>query len=170
MNSQIAKAEANENGTVRLHIGARHSKVWLHQQDSPAPPDALLTLELQRLHARWHAHQRPSLEALELAIDVVEEQIMAITKRVAPGATLVVSSEAVDMFTLIHNGGSKTTNRFTTEQVEEAFSRLVVAASRPGLSEPQSSSAAAASLLILREFMHHGGFVSVDINQDRNPS
>jgi hypothetical protein len=111
----------------------------------------------------------PPLEAdLEKAIDVVEDAVMPLGRRLPPNPSLVAGDAATQRLARLSmgDGAGRTA---TLQAIEALFEQLASAARRgvwPGdlTLEPLLS----ASLVILREFMHHAGLREIAIDENRN--
>ena len=104
----------------------------------------------------------PTQAQLELAIEVVEEAVMPLAKRIRRPAVLVAASDLARKLIALSTG-SGTSHAASLDAVEARFEQLALAARRgawPG--ESRMDVPVSAGLLILREFMHHAGFDRIE--------
>jgi exopolyphosphatase/pppGpp-phosphohydrolase len=108
-------------------------------------------------------HDPPTEGELESAIELVEEAVMPLAKKMPRGSVLVASSErARELVNL--STGSVTSHVASLDAVESRFEQMALAARRGAWSrEVRMDPSVCAGLLILREFMHHSGFDRIEV-------
>jgi hypothetical protein len=138
---------------TRLDIGARHTEA--HTGDVAAQ----LALGWLITPQACFFHDPPTPAELERAIDVVEEEVMR-THRAGPSEPLLRASGDALREVAKAAGGA---DRLALDTVEQLFQRIAsVSLGDPSAGRGLPSGARfVATLLILREFMHHGGFTAV---------
>lgn len=104
----------------------------------------------------------PTEGELEVAIEVIEEAVMPLAKKVPQGAVLMAASDlARELVSL--STGSAASHVASLDAVEARFEQMALAARRGAWSrEVQMDSSLSAGLLILREFMHHAAFDRIE--------
>lgn len=136
---------------TELHFDA--NRTWLHwPEDEPqmAGQVSVLATSPQALIERWWPRDAPNAGQLEEAIDTAEAAIDASGLRHAGRGTLVW--HAAPGQTLA--GQVSGQNMWSRDEVEHLFSGLVAWPTR-------STGEQAATLLLLRELLHHLGFVAL---------
>jgi hypothetical protein len=120
-------------------------------------------------------HDPPTPSELEHAIEIIEDAVMPLARRIAAGSVLFV--DAAELEVLWEPGAAAdapTTHRVSTDEVEARFTDLAaVAQGRPVASGGMPAGTDVAwTLLVVREAMHHWGFVEARImrSQDGGPS
>lgn len=142
--------------TTLLHIGEEHLAVLSGRGDEPETVHEL-DLGAARVARAFFRHDPPTPPEIERAIDFVEDELMRLGKP-AEGATPLWSAS-----TLLQPWAAVSGPAVPTETVEQWFQRLALAAHGQvgALHGLPAGRAAAAAVLVLREFMHHRGHVSV---------
>jgi hypothetical protein len=139
---------------TRLEIGAHHT-------------EARTGHEAAKLALGWVAtpqacffHDPPTPAELERAIDVVEEEVMRTRVARPSEPSLRASGDALRDVANAAGGA----DRLSLDTVEQMFQRIAsVSLGDPSAGRGLPSGVRfVATLLILREFMHHGGFTAVD--------
>ena len=127
--------------TVRVQIGAASSGHMAFRHDPPTPVE------------------------LENAIEVVENEVMPMSNRLPQPSVLIGVGGAIRAIAQASAKAGDGKVRLSLGEVELLFQQLAaVSQGRPVSSSGLPPGIAfAASLLILREFMHHLGFDSIDI-------
>lgn len=130
------------------------------------PPQGTLVGSLSGI--RSLLAQEPLTEAkLEAAITLTEELVMPIIRSLPAGAALKVSgpvlAEVVDLLPTSNPASNGAT--FAIESVELLFNQLAdyAAGSPAAWRHPTSPADLALGLVVLREVMHHGGYLSVSL-------
>lgn len=105
---------------------------------------------------------------MERAIDMVEDALMATRLRQGERGELVTAEPLLRALP----GFNEVDARLTREQVEALFQRLASASlgDPSALADMRIDGRTAAALLILRECMHHLGYVSVRMASTSTPS
>lgn len=151
---------------IRLRICG--DRVLLDVARDGAPPGSA-TLDagsLQRIRAHLH-HAPPTAAELESAIMQIKDDLMPVLRSLPDHGQLVTSAPAYwEVVKVAGLGGSPAVN-LETATVEGLFNRLAdvaygMPAARLGIPTDRSF---AAILLLLREVLHHGGFISVRVMQ-----
>ncbi len=147
-----------------LHIGDQQSYV---AAGTGAEPSTVITLAVGSLITaiEYFQHDPPKPVEIENAIIAVEDAVETARTKIPPGATLFSMDEAVYKIALISGVPDGTELILNRELIERTFWRLVaVSLGRPASREQIPANAEfAATLLILREFMHHLQFLSINV-------
>jgi hypothetical protein len=111
----------------------------------------------------------PTEGELETAIELIEEAVMPLVKRMPNGAVLVAASDLVREL-VNWSTGSKASLVASLDAVEARFEQMALAARRGAWSrEVVMDPSTCAGLLILREFMHHAGFDRIEVRKKVTP-
>lgn len=118
-----------------------------------------------RIAEELFRHDPPRPAELETAIDVVEDQVMRVADRWPQAQALRVTGPFAGAIRDALGADPRADAIIGLEAVERLFQRLASAslgqsAARRGL---PSGNAFVAAVLVLREFMHHLGFASVEL-------
>ena len=127
---------------------------------SSAPEvDVLVPVGIDSLIDTIFRHDPPTPGEMERAIDMVEDALMATRLRQGERGELVTAEPMLRALP----GFNAMDARLTLDQVEALFQRLASASlgDPSALADTPIRGRAAAALLILRECMHHLGYVSV---------
>jgi exopolyphosphatase/pppGpp-phosphohydrolase len=147
-----------------LHIGEEQTAV---ATGTMTEPDAvhLLSIGSNRTAAELFKHAVPTPIELENAIMVVEDEVNRLRALHAAASTLFTHDATIHQIALIAGVAEQPDLNLTLEAVERTFEQLTaVALGRPLASAGVPVTAAfAATLLILREFMHHLHFTSINV-------
>jgi exopolyphosphatase/pppGpp-phosphohydrolase len=149
------RAEAAVMDPAAVEIGARQTMVRVAGGATPLALGFALVAE-----ACLH-HDPPTPAELERAIEVIEDELMR-ARRTLPGGTgqhLIARGAALNEVVRAADGPAE----LPLDAVERLFQRLASEAlgdpsARRGL---PAGNQFVATVLILREFMHHLGFISV---------
>jgi hypothetical protein len=147
-----------------LHVGHERTGVVT---GSDAAPEAILMLELgSRRVAREHfRHLLPTEAEQEGAIAAIEDEVARAGPMLSKRSTLFTTNEGIRQIATAAGVPARASMILRLELVEQTFGRFVSAAL--GQSPLSNSSPldreAAATLLILREFMHHLQFGSINV-------
>jgi hypothetical protein len=147
-----------------LHVGDERTGVVT---GNDAAPGAVLMLEIgSRRVAREHfRHPSPTEGQLEHAIATVEDQVACVGPMLRNRSTLFTTDEVIRQIATTAGVPAAASMTLRLELVEQAFGRFVSEA----LGQSSRSNAlplhreSAATLLILREFMHHLQFGSINV-------
>jgi exopolyphosphatase/pppGpp-phosphohydrolase len=161
---QIAMV-ADSVSAFTLHIGEEQTVVTRRGGNASEPP---LTLSMgSATTARHFKHHPPTESEMENAIMLVEDELFRIRHAIMKGSTLATTDASVrDIARLAGVAGQPgMTLTLTRDLVEQTFNRLVaIVQGRPASQDPIPTTAEfSATLLILREFMHHLDFASLDV-------
>ncbi len=147
----------NEIGTTRLRLEPQQTLLIAQAATVivPAGVDGLADAVFR--------HDPPTPAEMEHAIDIVEDALMATRLSHTERGELKTSDPLLRSLPGLRDEGS----RMTRDDIEALFQRLASASlGHPGASaEIPAGGQAAAALLILRECMHHLGYVAVRIAQ-----
>ena len=115
-------------------------------------------------------HQPPLPIELEHAIELTEDVIMPLASQFAISPLLLLQGMGAKVIAKAIQASRLVPTTLTLEQVESLFNRLVaVSEGRPASQETlPTDKCLCASLLILREFMHHLGFMQVTLQTSRD--
>jgi len=143
-----------------LRIGAQETAVAV---GAGVEPEQVFVLAIgsQKTAAEYFFHAPPTPGEIENAIMPVEDEITRLRETIASYATLFSADESIREIALI----AGVTSQLSLDRVEQIFSLLVsLSLGRPAsIAGVPGSPAFAATLLILREFMHHLKFASINI-------
>ncbi len=140
--------------TTRLDIGARHTEARTGREAAQLALGWVVTPQA------CFFHDPPTPAELERAIEMVEEEVMR-THGAGPSEPLLRASGDALREVADAAGGA---DRLSLDAVEQMFQRIAsVSLGDPSAGRGLPSGMRfVATLLILREFMHHGGFTAVD--------
>jgi exopolyphosphatase/pppGpp-phosphohydrolase len=161
---QILSQLPDPGNITVLHLAAEQTGVASGSGIAP-PVTQILALGSQRSAREFFKRTPPGRLEFELAIDPVEDEIIRVSKLLAPHSTLYSSDEVLRQIALLAGVPDSAAMLLDLDAMERCFSRLAaVIQGKPAAHEGMpSDNALAASLLILREFMHHLGFASICI-------
>ena len=148
-----------------LHIGAEATEIVT---GNDLKPEAVLALNIgSDKTARDHFKRNllPTPVELENAIATIEDEVARARTIMTRRSTLFTTDDAVRQIALIAGVSECKDICLSLDAVEQTFGRLVsVSLGRSPVSNriPQNAGFAA-SLLILREFMHHMQFTSINV-------
>lgn len=156
-----ARVRRPAGAIVALHMGEKATAV-VHGQGGAAPVLIVLALGTRRSAQTWFRSDVPTALALETAIAEVEDELMRAG--VAPGS----SGESPWLVTAdpqVRRLAGAAAESLPLVSVEMLFQRLASASlgHARALAGMPTGREAAALLLILREFMHHGGHESITL-------
>ena len=147
-----------------LHIGAEQTLI-VSGKDSE--PESIVTLAIgaQKTAAEHFRHSPPTPGEMENAIMRVEDEVARARGEIAENSALFTNDPAIREIARLAGLTERPVMRFALEQVEMTFERLMgLSYGRPASGEGLPTDAAfAATLLIMREFMHHLKFSSIDV-------
>lgn len=154
------------NKSIRLHIGAEQTSVAI-DTDGEAAEVMLLVIGRSRTAAEFFKHSPPTEAELEGAIMWVEDEVTRARTLVAGHTGLTTTDAAVGDIARIAGLPSQAEMLLSVEAVERLFDLLAAwSLGRPALrSGIPTDPAFAATLLILREFLHHLHFGSIQVLQ-----
>jgi len=164
---RIVRQIATGNKSIAvLHIGDEFS--FIVQGTEPTKPENTWALEIGSVKtAREFFNQFPPTPGeIENAIQVVEDEVMPLHKLLIPGSGLYSTDTSIkEIAEYAMSEDNKDELILTRDSMERVFSRL--AAIITGLPASQdvlpASNEFASTLLILREVMHHLGFMEIVI-------
>ncbi|CAG9933314.1 protein of unknown function [Candidatus Nitrotoga arctica] len=115
--------------------------------------------------ARHFKHNPPTEAEMENAIMLVEDQLFRIRHSIVNGSTLSTTDVSVRTIARIAGVPDQPNVTLSRDLVEQTFNRLVsIVQGRPASQGSIPTTAEfSATLLILREFMHHLNFASIDV-------
>jgi exopolyphosphatase/pppGpp-phosphohydrolase len=147
-----------------LRIGEEQTAV---ATGTTTQPDAVCVLSIgsKRTAADFFKHAVPTPIELENAIMVVEDEVTRMHAIRAADSTLFTHDAGIREIALSAGVAEQPATNLTLDAVERTFEQLTaVALGRPIASAGIPVTAAfAATLLILREFMHHLQFTSINV-------
>jgi exopolyphosphatase/pppGpp-phosphohydrolase len=147
-----------------IHIGAAQTAVASGAGAEPATV-MMLAIGSQKTSSEFFKHNPPTAEELENAIIVVEDEVTRARTMTAADSILFTFDAAI-LEVALNSGVSNSLNLIVSrDAIERTFDRFAQvmlgnSASHQGI---PASTAFAATLLILREFMHHLQFSSINI-------
>ena len=153
-----------------LHVGEERTGVVT---GNDAAPEAVLMLEIgSRRVAREHfRHLSPTEGELEHAIATIEDEVARVGPMLRNRSTLFAADEVFRQIATTAGVPAGASMILRLELVEQTFGRFVSEA----LGQSPRSNAlpldreSAATLLILREFMHHLQFGSINVEVSPTP-
>ena len=146
-----------------LHIGEEQTIVTSRSGIKSAPP---MTLPMGSVKtAKYFKHNPPNEAEMENAIMLVEDELFRIRHSIVKGSTLSTTDVSVRTIARIAGVPDQPNLTLTRDLVEQTFNRLAaIVQGRPAsLDSIPTSEEFSATLLILREFMHHLDFASIDV-------
>ncbi len=147
-----------------LHIGEQETGIAV---GAGAEPENILMLALgsQSTAKQFFHHAPPTPGEIENAIMQVEDEITRAREMIAGYSMLVTDDASIREIAHIATGHAGTALQLPIDAVEQVFSLLAShSLGRPAsIAGISGSPAFAATLLILREFMHHLRFLSINV-------
>jgi exopolyphosphatase/pppGpp-phosphohydrolase len=146
-----------------LHIGEEQTVVTCRSGMESASPMMLPIGSVKT--AKYFKHNPPSEMEMENAIMLVEDELFRIRHSIVTGATLSTTDASIRTIARIAGLPEQSNLTVTRDLVEQTFNRLAaIVQGRPAsLDSIPTTAEFAATLLILREFMHHLNFASIDV-------
>ncbi|KAA8997785.1 hypothetical protein FJU30_18260 [Affinibrenneria salicis] len=158
------RAEGEATPLTLLHIGEEKTLVLSGSGEQPGPTQ-WLSIGSHKTSRDWFRHQPPTADEMEVAIMVVEDEVIRIEPMIASASGLFSDDSDLRQLALIAGVSEQPEPLMTLDTVERTFDRLAaVMGGRPAHWEgipPEREFAA--RLLILREFMHHLRFADIGI-------
>ncbi|MCM2252249.1 MAG: hypothetical protein NDJ19_07815 [Ramlibacter sp.] len=147
-------------GIVQLELGAGAGHVGIIAADAGRKlPLPIGSSHLVRLFRR----DPPRPVDLEEAIEVTEDAVMPLARLLPPDSVLRADDPLTRQVAL-RAAGSDAVQSVSLDAIEALFGQLADAAQRGFWSgELRLDPTEAAALVILREFMHHAGFDSIEL-------
>ena len=148
---------------ITLHIGEEQTVVTSRGSNESGPP---ITLPMGSVKTARHFKHHPPTEAeMENAIMLVEDELFRIRHSILKGATLSTTDASIRDMARIAGMAEQPNLTLTRDLVEQTFNRLAaIVQGRPASRDSIPTTAQfSATLLILREFMHHLDFASIDV-------
>lgn len=147
-------------GIVQLALDAGAGRVGIIADD--ARRELPLPVGTSHLVRRFRRDPPRPVE-LEEAIEVTEDAVMPLTRLLPPDSVLRASGPLARQVAL-RAAGSDAAQRVSLDAIEALFGHLADAAQRGFWSgELRLDATTAGALVILREFMHHAGFESMEL-------
>lgn len=146
-----------------LHIGEEQTIVTNRSGNESAPP---MTLPIGSVKtARCFKHNPPNEVEMENAIMLVEDELFRIRHSIVKGSTLSTTDACIRTIARIAGVPDEPNLILTRDLVEQTFNWLAaIVQGRPvSLDSIPTTAEFCATLLILREFMHHLNFASIDV-------
>jgi hypothetical protein len=108
-------------------------------------------------------HDPPKEGELEIAIELIEDAVMPLAKKLPQGSVLVAANDLVLKLVKLSTGCAAS-HAASLDAVEAQFEQIALAARRGAWSrELHIDPSLCAGLLILREFMHHAGYDRIEL-------
>jgi exopolyphosphatase/pppGpp-phosphohydrolase len=155
--------QSTSGSVVMLHIGEDQTIVISQNGNKSTVP---LTLPIGSvITAKRFKHNPPTEAEMENAIMLVEDELFRIRHAMVKGSTLSTTDTSVRLIATIAGVPDQSYLTLTRELVEQTFNRLAaIVQGRPAsLDSLPTNAEFCATLLILREFMHHLDFESIDV-------
>lgn len=146
-----------------LHIGEEQTVVTSRSGNELGSP---ITLPMGSVKtAKRFKHDPPTEAEMENAIMLVEDELFRIRHSIMNGSALSTTDVSVRDIARMAGVPEQPNLTLTRELVEETFNRLsAIVQGRPMTQDSIPTNAQfSATLLILREFMHHLNFVSIEV-------
>lgn len=159
--------DSNEPPQTLIDIGERHTVV-VARRGTATDVRLELPIGARRTAEQLFRHDPPRPIELEAAIDAVEDQVMRVAGLLPPASALRMTGSAAGEIRGALLADERVNPVVALAEVEQLFQRLASAslgnpAARQGL---PTGNGFVATALILREFMHHLGFASVELQPD----
>lgn len=153
------------DSTVRLHISGEEIALEVASAANAHSPIRLPVGSFPQL-LEVLKHEPATAMEIETAIADVEEMLMRVIATLPKPGKLVTSSSVFCALAEVLGHATGSPVELEIAQVEEVFNRLAsvafgTPASHVGVPENRSF---AAAVIVLRELMHHAGFVSVTLS------
>ena len=148
-----------------LHIADEYT-VIVTATDTAAESVWLLKIGSQLTSGSYFKHNPPTPDEVENAIQVVEDEVMSISKLIPANSILFTTdTEIGEIARLTKSTTSDSGRLLLREDMEHLFNRLAaIITGRPASQDIlPTTNTFAATLLILREVMHHLGFADIVI-------
>lgn len=166
--ANIRKDVPPTTAIVLLHIGEEQTCI---ASGSGMEPDHVLTLEIgaSRTSSDFFKHNPPSPLEIENAIMVVEDEVTRARAVAQGSAALYSTDERVNDMTRMVRSTQAPPINLTIEEVERLFDQFAARSEGRPASQVDipDDPRFAATLLILREFMHHLNFDTIQFRPYR---
>ena len=175
--SEIQEAINNSYRTIRqkaadidvltiLHIDGEYS--FIAQGADMAKPEKLWVFDIgtERTASDFFKHNPPTPADVENAIQVVEDEVMPLHRLLMATSDLYTLDESIqDIARLTVYSEVQHGLTLARKDVEQVFNRLAaIISGRPASQDVlPTTNSFAATLLILREVMHHLGFMNITV-------
>lgn len=153
----------DSGSATMLQIGEEQTVVTSRSGIESAPP---ITLPMGSVKtAQYFNHNPPTEAEMENAIMLVEDELFRIRHSIVKGSTLSTTDVSVRTIAKIAGVSDQPNLTLTRDLVEQTYNRLAaIVQGRPASQDLIPTTAEfSATLLILREFMHHLNFASIDV-------
>ena len=149
-----------------LHMSDEYS--FIAQGADMVKPEKLWVFDIgkERTARNFFKHNPPTLAEVENAIQVVEDEIMSLHRQLIATPDLYTLDESVyEIAKLTVSTGSEKKIILSRPDMEQVFNRLAaIISGRPASQDVlPTTNSFAATLLILREVMHHLGFMNITV-------
>ena len=150
-----------------LHMSDEYS--FIAQGADMVKPEKLWVFDIgkERTARNFFKHNPPTLAEVENAIQVVEDEIMSLHRQLIATPDLYTLDESVyEIAKLTVSTGSEKKIILSRPDMEQVFNRLAaIISGRPASQDVlPTTNSFAATLLILREVMHHLGFMNITVS------
>lgn len=145
-----------------LHMGDAQTTLRL-ETNGTASTTLTLAIGAQATARAHFRHNPPSALELENAIAAVEDVVMPAHRQLPPGLTLRTHDDAVRTIALLAGVPEGARMDLSIDAVEDCFNELAAWVQGRPASQGRlpKDNAFATTLLILRELMHHLGFLNI---------
>lgn len=125
---------------------------------------AVFRIGANNLANNYFKHNPPTPSETEEGIMIVEDEIMPFHKKLTPGTTLYSDDSDLETVLALAHPNSKDPKTLNRTDVEVLFGRLsAIIAERPASMDIlPTDNEFAARLLIIREVLHHLGFMQIE--------
>ena len=162
--SAIRARIASDRALTALHIGADQTIVATGTDNKIA---AVLVLPIgsEKTGLEFFHHAPPTPEEVEHAINVVEDEMSRANRMTAAESLLYTADNSIREIAHLADVPDRPEIVLNRDAVETLFSRLAtLSMGYPAAKDDLRADASfSATLLILREFMHHLGFTSINV-------
>ena len=155
----------NESPLATIHIG--HERTVVDIQTGPGLKEQLILAVGSTTTATLFKHAPPTESEMENAIMLVEDELFHIRHAFPPATMLSTTDQSIHAIAVL---GGETNLTVTRTAVEQVFNRLAaIIQGRPtSFDSIPTDREFCATLLILREFMHHLNFASLELKSPGN--
>ncbi len=146
-----------------LHIGKEQTVVTSRVGTEPSLP---ITLPIGSVKIAKYFKGNPPTEAeMENAIMLVEDELFRIRYSIVKGSAFSTTDASVRTIAMVAGAPGQSHMTLARDLVEQTFNKLAaIVQGRPAaLDSIPTTAEFSATLLILREFMHHLNFASIDV-------
>ncbi len=162
----VSRTFIHDESITLLHIGSGQTLVLTGSQHQYQT--LTLALGAEKTAGLFFSHRPPTPGEMENAIMAVEDEILAVSARIARGSLLFTADPGICRIALLSGVPDQPEMLLTLDAMERTFNRLtaVIQGRPPAREGLPDDNVFAATLLILREFIHHLQFMSISAAQE----